>query len=101
MLLFSWDNLSTKGALHVAPDRMFVWNARQVREAEELHGYPSSQVTVVGAHGATIPDDAEPADLTRFTYQCRIGPSGQAIRALMATLPEQHVPLWAGKVSSY
>jgi FkbM family methyltransferase len=49
MLLFSWDNLSTKGALHVAPDRMFVWNTRQVREAEELHGYPSSQVMVIGA----------------------------------------------------
>jgi FkbM family methyltransferase len=49
MLLFSWDNLSTKGALHVAPDRMFVWNARQVREANELHGYPPELVTVVGA----------------------------------------------------
>src|SRR5688500_2687468 len=54
-----------------------------------------------GAHGAQIPDDAEPADLTRYTYQCRIGPSGHAIRALMATLPEESVPLWAGKVSSY
>ena len=49
MLLFSWDNLSTKGALHVAPDRMFVWNTRQVREADELHGYPSDRVVVVGA----------------------------------------------------
>ncbi len=49
LLLFSWDNLSTKGALHVAPDRLFVWNARQVREAEELHGYPPDRVTVVGA----------------------------------------------------
>jgi hypothetical protein len=54
-----------------------------------------------GAHGAQIPDDAEPENLTRYTYQCRIGPSGQAIRALMATLPEENVPLWAGKVSSY
>jgi hypothetical protein len=54
-----------------------------------------------GAHGAQIPDDAEPANLSRYTYQCRIGPSGRAIRALMATLPEENVPLWAGKVSSY
>ncbi len=49
MLLFSWDNLSTKGALHVAPDRMFVWNTRQVQEADELHGYPPGRVVVVGA----------------------------------------------------
>ncbi len=49
MLLFSWDNLSTKGALHVAPDRLFVWNARQVREAEELHAYPRDLVTIAGA----------------------------------------------------
>lgn len=49
MLLFSWDNLSTKGALHVEPDRMFVWNVRQVREADELHQYPPDRVVVVGA----------------------------------------------------
>src|SRR5688572_8205012 len=49
MLLFSWDNLSTKGALHVAPDLMFVWNERQRREAVELHDYPSDRVVVVGA----------------------------------------------------
>jgi FkbM family methyltransferase len=49
MLLFSWDNLSTKGALHVAPDLMFVWNERQRREAAELHDYPSDRIVVVGA----------------------------------------------------
>ena len=49
MLLFSWDNLSTKGALHEAPDAMFVWNERQRREAVELHDYPSSRVVVTGA----------------------------------------------------
>jgi hypothetical protein len=49
MLLFSWDNLSTKGALHVPPDRLFVWNERQRREAAELHGFPEERVTVTGA----------------------------------------------------
>ena len=49
MLLFSWDNLSTKGCLHVEPDLMFVWNERQRREAEELHRYPSARVVVAGA----------------------------------------------------
>ena len=49
MLLHSWDNLSTKGALHRWPDRMFVWNEHQRREAETLHGFPTERVIVVGA----------------------------------------------------
>jgi FkbM family methyltransferase len=49
MLLFSWDNLSTKGALHVAPDLMFVWNDLQRKEAAALHGFPRDRVIVVGA----------------------------------------------------
>ena len=49
MLLFSWDNLSTKGCMHVEPDLMFVWNERQRVEAQELHRFPPSRVIVVGA----------------------------------------------------
>jgi FkbM family methyltransferase len=49
MLLFSWDNLSTKGALHSRPDLMFVWNELQRKEAVELHDYPAQRVVVVGA----------------------------------------------------
>ena len=49
MLLFSWDNLSTKGALHAPPDLMFVWNERQRSEAAELHDYPAGRVIAVGA----------------------------------------------------
>ena len=49
MLLFSWDNLSTKGALHEWPDLMFVWNERQRQEAAELHDFPADRVVVAGA----------------------------------------------------
>jgi FkbM family methyltransferase len=49
MLLFSWDNLSTKGALHVAPDLLFVWNDQQRREAEALHGFPKERSVIIGA----------------------------------------------------
>ena len=49
MLLYSWDNLSTKGTLHRWPDRMFVWNAQQRHEAEALHGFPPDRVIIVGA----------------------------------------------------
>jgi FkbM family methyltransferase len=49
MLLYSWDNLSTKGTLHRWPDRMFVWNEQQRQEAEALHGFPRERVIVIGA----------------------------------------------------
>lgn len=49
MVLFSWDNLSTKGGLHVQPDRMFVWNERQRQEAVQLHGYPIERTIATGA----------------------------------------------------
>jgi FkbM family methyltransferase len=49
MLLYSWDNLSTKGTLHRWPDRMFVWNEQQRNEAEALHGFDPERITIVGA----------------------------------------------------
>ncbi len=49
MVLFSWDNLSTKGGLHLPPDRLFVWNERQRREAVSLHGYPLERTIATGA----------------------------------------------------
>jgi hypothetical protein len=49
MVLYSWDNLSTKGGLHVHPDRMFVWNELQRKEAETLHGYPIERAIATGA----------------------------------------------------
>ncbi len=49
MLVYSWDNLSTKGGLHVMPDKVFVWNERQRREAVRLHGVPKDRLVVTGA----------------------------------------------------
>lgn len=51
-----------------------------------------------GAHGASIPADAEPADLERYLYQFRVGPTRDSIAALMALLPEERRPAWAGKL---
>jgi hypothetical protein len=45
----SWDNLSSKGLIRLDPDRVFVWNDIQVREAEELHGVPRPAVVATGA----------------------------------------------------
>lgn len=48
-LPFSWDNLTNKGLVRVQPDRVFVWNEIQKREAIELHGCRSEDVVVTGA----------------------------------------------------
>ena len=48
-LVYSLDNLSNKGRVHVAPDRTFTWNEAQRREAVELHGLDPDSVVVTGA----------------------------------------------------
>jgi hypothetical protein len=45
----SWDNLTNKGLLKFRPDRVFVWNEIQRREAVELHAIPTDRVVVTGA----------------------------------------------------
>ena len=49
MLVFSWDNLSNKGLIHEMPDRVFVWNDVQMREAIKLHKCPEDRIVITGA----------------------------------------------------
>jgi hypothetical protein len=49
LCVHSWDNLTTKGLIRVLPDRIFVWNEAQRREAMTLHHAVADQVTVTGA----------------------------------------------------
>jgi hypothetical protein len=55
----------------------------------------------VGAHGAQIPEDAEPATLERYIYQFRIGPTVEWISKLKTTLPDERRSYWAGKGGEY
>jgi hypothetical protein len=48
-LPFSWDNLTNRGLVRIAPDRVLVWNDIQQREAIDLHGVPAERVIIVGA----------------------------------------------------
>jgi hypothetical protein len=48
-LPFSWDNLTNRGLIRVAPDRVLVWNEHQRREAVDLHDVPADRVVVTGA----------------------------------------------------
>lgn len=54
-----------------------------------------------GAHGARIPETAEPRDLERYIYQFRIGPTAESIRRLVGLLPPERRERWSGKVADY
>ncbi len=47
--LNSWDNLTSKGTVHVLPDVFIVWNDALAREAEEIHLIPREIIRVTGA----------------------------------------------------
>lgn len=49
LCVHSWDNLTNKGLIRVVPDRVFVWNDTQKREAVTMHGAKPEQVVATGA----------------------------------------------------
>ena len=48
VLPFSWDHLTNKGLMRICPDRVFVWNDIQKREAVEFHRVPEQLVDICG-----------------------------------------------------
>jgi hypothetical protein len=48
-LPFSWDNLTNRGLVRIAPDRVMVWNEAQKREAITYHDVPPDRIVVTGA----------------------------------------------------
>lgn len=50
-----------------------------------------------GAHGASIPADARPANLERYVYQVRLGPGSAGIERLISLMPPEQRAQWAGK----
>jgi hypothetical protein len=52
-----------------------------------------------GAHGASIPADAQPPNLERYVYQFRLGPPNHVIGQLLQCMPEEQRKLWEGSKS--
>ena len=65
MLLYSWDNLSTKGCLHRPPDWMFVWNERQRAEARRCTSFPRTASSSRARRGSTRSSRCAPPDRAR------------------------------------
>ncbi|MEJ7569424.1 MAG: hypothetical protein WKF41_14305 [Gaiellaceae bacterium] len=68
----SWDQLTTKGLVKVLPDRVFVWNEGQKREAVDLHRARAADVVVTGAQLFDGWFAREPST-SRATFLERIG----------------------------
>ncbi len=49
-----------------------------------------------GAHGASIPADAQPPDMERYLYQFRLGPGPKTIKSLLTTMGPERRERWAG-----
>lgn len=60
----SWDSLTTKGKIHLAPDVLLVWNEKQRKDAVRYHHLNPEIVRIVGAfqfdEWFALKDDAAP-----------------------------------------
>lgn len=48
-IVYSWDNLSSKGIMGEVPGALVVWNQIMAGEADAFHQYPRSRVHITGA----------------------------------------------------
>jgi len=71
--VLSWDNLSTKGLIQIAPDMVFVWNAAQHDDAVQLHKIPPKRLTIAGAPFFDKWFDGSPDAADRDSFCERIG----------------------------
>jgi hypothetical protein len=88
-----------KEAQNVAPHWI---DDKQCRLADDVKFVPNRLLVFlnsVGAHGASIPPDAEPPNLERYIYQFRIGPTLETKQLLMSKLSKERQPLWSGRSS--
>jgi hypothetical protein len=48
VLVYNWDNLSSKGAFAVKPDYLAVWGEQSVEHAVRIHGFERDRVRILG-----------------------------------------------------
>lgn len=94
----SWDNLTSKEAIQVHPDRLLVWNKTQLKEAVSLHGMPASRISVTGGMRFAKFFNAVP-DVSKeeFCESVGLDPEKPIITYLGSSYtiaPDEHVFLW-------
>ena len=77
--VWSWDHLSSKAIIRDLPERLFVWNGVQRREATDMHGVPAERVVMTGAPSFDRWFDRQPSR-TRDEFARRVGlPAGRSV----------------------
>jgi hypothetical protein len=102
--IMSWDHLSSKALLQIAPDMTLVWNEVQQREAVDMHGLPASSVVVTGAQCFDQWFDRPPSrPREEFCRQTGLDPSRpfllyvcSAMSPVPTPLEPQFVKQWVG-----
>ncbi|NOT24863.1 MAG: hypothetical protein HOP16_02065 [Acidobacteria bacterium] len=107
----SWDNLTSKGTVHVLPDQFVVWNQPLAREAVDLHLVPADIVRITGAphldhfftmratatHEEICAEMGCPTDQPYVTYLCSsrtlVNSETDVVTRLAAALAEQQGPV--------
>jgi hypothetical protein len=70
VMVWSWDNLSSKAIIRDVPDALLVWNDTQKSEATVMHGVPGERVVVTGAQCFDRWFDRPPSRCrTEFTHR--------------------------------
>ena len=92
-----YDVVDDQEAASAAPYWIDESRCRLVRDVEFKPNRLLVFLNTGGAHGASIPADAQPENLERYIYQFRVGPGVDAVANLRAMLPEERQPLWTGK----
>jgi hypothetical protein len=87
LCVWSWDHLSSKALIREVPDRVFVWNDTQMREAVKLHHVPPSRIVVTGAQCFDKWFDRQPSR-DRETFCRQIGlPSDRPMLLYVCSAP--------------
>ncbi|MBM3777176.1 MAG: hypothetical protein FJW23_02910 [Acidimicrobiia bacterium] len=90
--IYSWDHLSGKAPLHIAPHQVLVWNDTQRREAVDLHGLPADRLVVTGAYGYEPWLSASPSKTrTAFLEDCGLDPA-QALLVYVCSVLSRPAP---------
>ena len=90
----SWDHLSSKAPLHIAPDATLVWNEVQQREAIEMHGLAPDTVVVTGAQGYDQWFDRNPSrSREAFCQAVGLDPARPFVLYVASTMSPAPTPL--------
>jgi hypothetical protein len=73
VVVLSWDNLTTKGLIHVRPDLVLAWNEAHAREAARIHNCPRKRIAVIGSPFFDKWFEAQKLALPREVFFNRIG----------------------------